>query len=248
MPILNDKIQKKLAHFGLGSRREIEDWIRSGRISINNVPAKIGDRIAKADVVKIDGRLIPLQTQQKLARKTILYYKPEGELVSRKAEDDRPLVFDALPKLKRQRWVAIGRLDCNSSGLILFTTDGNLAHTLMHPKFEIEREYSVRIRGKLTKEQMQILQKGVRLEDGMARFEKIEEKGGQNANHWYNVTLKEGRNREVRRMFESQGLIVSRLIRIRFGNILLPRNLRIGKYVEVEESRIQALFNPTHTV
>ena len=236
-----EKLQKVLATFGLGSRREIEQWIKDGRIKINESLAKLGDRVATEDKIKIDDRPVRLKPKEEIKHRVLIYHKPAGEICSRKDDQDRPLLFDALPKIRGKRWILIGRLDFNTSGLLLVTTDGELANRMMHPSFEIEREYAVRVLGKITQEMLLRLKKGVKLEDGMARFEEIKEAGGEGANHWYHVMLREGRNREVRRLFESQGVKVSRLIRIRFGSIGLPRFLRAGQWKDLDKNEIDSL-------
>ena len=236
-----EKLQKVLATVGLGSRLEIQQWNKDGRIKVNDVLAKLGDRISTEDKVKIDDRLVRLKQKEEIKHRVLIYHKPAGEICSRKDDQDRPLLFDSLPKIRGKRWILIGRLDFNTSGLLLVTTDGELANRLMHPSFEIEREYAVRTLGTMTREMLLRLTKGVKLEDGMARFEGIEDAGGEGANHWYHVMLREGRNREVRRLFESQGLKVSRLIRIRFGPIGLPRFLRAGQWKDLDKKEIDTL-------
>lgn len=236
-----EKLQKVLARIGLGSRREIEQWIIAGRLSINNTKATLGDRIHLSDTVTLDGRPITLRTTEEVGQRVIIYHKPAGELSTRNDPEGRPTVFDNLPKLRGRRWISVGRLDFNTSGLLIFTTDGELANHLMHPSSEIEREYAVRLLGTLTEEQIRRLKRGVKLEDGMASFDDILDAGGEGANHWYHVILREGRNREVRRLFETEGLTVSRLIRVRFAHITLPRYLRPGKWIDLEKSDIEAL-------
>lgn len=238
-----EKLQKVLANLGLGSRREIEQWIIAGRLSINNVTATLGDRIKLNDIITLDGRKIPLRNKENVNHRVLMYHKTSGELSTRQDPEGRPTVFDNLPQLRGRRWISVGRLDFNTSGLLLFTTDGELANRLMHPSFEVEREYAVRTLGTLTEEQMQRLKKGVRLEDGMASFDEILDAGGEGVNHWYHVILREGRNREVRRLLETQRLTVSRLIRVRFGPIKLPRFLRPGKWKDLEKSEMQELYN-----
>lgn len=237
-----EKVQKVLANFGLGSRREVERWVEEGRITINNKLATLGDRLHIEDIVKVDGRIVPLHTQTTDCR-VLLYHKPTGQIVSRKDPEGRPSVFDFLPRLRGKRWISVGRLDFNTSGLLLFTTDGELANHLMHPASNIEREYAVRILGEVSPEVLSRLKRGIKLEEGMARFDEIIDAGGTGINHWFHVILKEGRNREVRRLWESQGLKVSRLIRVRFGNITLPRWLRIGKWHEMETEDIEKLIH-----
>lgn len=242
-----ERIQKVLAAAGLGSRREIETWITAGRVTINGKPAKLGDRIGPEDRVGVDGRLVKaLERSGEARRRVILYHKPEGELTTRKDPEGRPTVFEALPRLRGSRWVSVGRLDTNTSGLLIFTNDGALANKLMHPSSEIEREYAVRVLGKVTDEQIMLLQRGVKLEDGMGKFDDIREAGGDGANHWYHVVLKEGRNREVRRLWEAIGLTVSRLIRVRFGELALPRDLPRGSWRDATEEEMRALFAAAH--
>lgn len=238
---MTEKLQKVLARAGLGSRRQIEGWITQGRITIDGIVAKLGDRIDNTAKVAVDGRLV-IQPQLRPAKcQVLIYHKPEGEICSRSDPEGRPTVFDNLPLLRGQRWVAIGRLDINTSGLLLFTTDGELAHRLLHPSYEVERQYAVRVLGKIDDTILKRLRVGVNLEDGFASFTDIQDAGGTGANHWYHVTLKEGRQREVRRLWESQDITVSRLIRIKFANIQLPRLLRPGKWQELEAEQIEAL-------
>lgn len=227
-----EKLQKVLARSGLASRRTIEEWIVAGRIKVNNQIAQIGMRVGARDVIKVDGRIVRMPRKQAEPR-LILYHKPEGEICSRNDPERRPTVFMNLPKLPQGRWIGIGRLDINTSGLLLFTNDGELANKLMHPSANLEREYAVRVFGHVDEAILSRLQKGVKLEDGKAQFEKIIDAGGEGRNHWYHVTVNEGKNRLVRRLWESQGVTVSRLIRIRFGNYTLPKNLRMGKWVEL---------------
>jgi len=242
-----ERIQKVLAAAGLGSRREIETWIAAGRVTINGRPAKLGDRIRESDRVSVDGRPVKaLERVGEARHRVILYHKPEGELTTRKDPEGRPTVFEALPRLRGSRWVSVGRLDTNTSGLLIFTNDGALANKLMHPSSEIEREYAVRVLGKVTDEQLALLQRGVKLEDGMAKFDDIREAGGEGANHWYHVVLREGRNREVRRLWEAIGLTVSRLIRVRFGDLALPRDLPRGSWRDATEEESRALFAAAH--
>lgn len=236
------KLQKFLAQKGLGSRREMEALIATGEVSVNGKVAIVGDRVGASDVVRIGKRVIRLNPQESLP-KVLLYHKPEGEIVSRHDPEGRPSVFDKLPHLRSSKWIAIGRLDFNTSGLLIFTTDGALANRLMHPRFEMEREYAVRILGKLTPEQMTQLTTGVELADGRAAFSYLAEQGGEGINHWYRVILKEGKNREVRRMFESIGLSVSRLMRVRFGPINLPPRIKRGQWLELDEKETQRLLS-----
>ncbi len=242
----SEKLQKVAAGLGLGSRRLLEEWIQAGRFSINGVRAKIGDRVSPVDHILLDGR--PLRTrdlrEKKSEAQVLIYHKPVGELCSRSDPEGRPTVFDKLPVMRTKRWISVGRLDFNTSGLLLFTTDGDLANRLMHPSSNIEREYAVRILGPCTPSVLNLLQKGVRLEDGMARFESIRDAGGQGSNHWYHVTVAEGRNRIVRRLFESQNLKVSRLMRVRFGAMDLPRLLKPGQYRVLQKAELANFLLP----
>ena len=243
---LNDhteKLQKVLARAGLASRRTIEDWILDGRVSVNGVLAKVGDRVSDKDQIRVDGRVIKVKSEEESTRRVILYYKPDGEVCTRTDPQGRPTVFDRLPRLVDERWVAVGRLDINTQGLILFTNDGDLANRLMHPSSQIEREYAVRILGELTKEQMDALRSGVTLEDGVASFTGLKYGGGreEGANHWYHAVISEGKKREVRRMFESQGVQVSRLIRVRYAHLQLPKGLAQGRWIELDRSDIDKL-------
>lgn len=238
--IHTDKLQKILANKGLASRRVIEDWIKAGRVTLNGSKATLGVRATTQDIILVDGRRI-LFSQKVEKTKIIIYHKPAGEVCTRHDEQGRRTIFDNLPKVRGQRWISVGRLDLNTSGLLLLTTDGELAHLLMHPSNEIEREYAVRVLGKPSSEVLENLQKGVKLEDGTFHFEKFTDAGGEGANHWYHVTLKQGRNRMVRRMWESQGLVVSRLMRIRFGNVNLPRSLKMGQHIDLDEKTYQQL-------
>ena len=238
---LTYKLQKLLAQKGLGSRREMEVLIASGRVSINGRTAVLGDRIGAQDRVQIGKRVIRFDFADRLPR-VLLYHKPEGEIVSRSDPEGRPTVFDRLPHLKSSKWTAIGRLDFNTSGLLIFTTDGALANRLMHPRFEVEREYAVRTIGKLTAAQITQLTTGIQLEDGVASFDLLIEAGGEGINQWYRVVLKEGKNREVRRMFEAIGMTVSRLMRVRFGPINLPPRVRRGQWFELNEKETRCLL------
>ncbi|RMD70332.1 MAG: pseudouridine synthase [Gammaproteobacteria bacterium] len=234
-----ERIQKTLARAGVGSRREIERWIEQGRIAVNRRPARLGMKVRETDRILLDGRPLALPSSR---RRVIAYHKPEGEICTRSDPQGRPTVFQRLPRLKGGRWVAVGRLDINSSGLLLFTTDGALAHRLMHPRNGLEREYAVRVYGEVDEAMLWRLREGVALEDGPARFESIREAGGEGKNRWFHVVLKEGRNREVRRLWASQGVQVSRLIRIRFGPIALPPGLRQGQWKALDGEQIRALL------
>lgn len=243
-----ERLQKVLAQMGLGSRREIEEWVVAGRILVNDQPAELGQKIGPGDRVKCNGKLVPLRFDTRTPR-LIMYHKPDGEIVSRDDPEGRPTVFDRLPMLRKGRWIAIGRLDFNTSGLLLFTNDGTLANRLMHPRYELEREYAVRLLGQLTDEQAESLRSGIQLEDGVARFTTLRDEGGEGINHWYRVTLSEGRNREVRRMFEAVGLTVSRLMRVRYGPVALPSKLKRGMWMDLPEAEvceIAGLPKPRH--
>ncbi len=230
-----ERLQKVLAQAGVASRREIEELVVAGRISVNGLPASLGQKIGPGDRVKLNGKLIPLRFTVRTPR-VLIYHKPEGEIVSRDDPEGRPTVFERLPVLRKGRWLAVGRLDFNTSGLLLFTNDGDLANRLMHPRYELDREYAVRLLGELTEEQAKSLTEGIQLEDGPARFNTLHDEGGEGANHWYRVTLSEGRNREVRRMFEAVGLTVSRLMRVRYGPVELPARLKRGMWMEMAEA------------
>jgi 23S rRNA pseudouridine2605 synthase len=235
------KLHKVLADAGMGSRRDMEDLIIQGRVSVNGLPAHIGQRIGPTDQVRINGKLVHRKIQTKPPR-VILYHKPAGEIVSQSDPEGRPTVFDRLPKPRQGRWIAVGRLDFNTEGLLLFTTSGELANRLMHPRYGVEREYAVRILGELSQENTAQLKSGIALDDGQAKFLRLTMGGGDGANRWYHVALTEGRNREVRRMFEAVGHTVSRLIRTRYGIFLLPPRLRRGKWEEVEAGGIYNLM------
>ena len=238
-----EKLQKALARMGLGSRRQMEEVIKAGRVSINQKPATIGDRVEQSDEIRVDGRLIKYKSEREKRRRVLAYYKPEGEICSANDPEGRTTVFERLPKLTHDRWIMVGRLDINSTGLLLFTNDGELAHRLMHPSNEIVREYAVRILGELTPEMMRNLTDGVMLEDGLAKFEDIRQGGGEGVNKWYHVKLKEGRNRDVRRLIESQGLKVSRLLRTSYGSVDLPKELRTGRFIELDRKEIHRLID-----
>jgi len=245
-----ERVQKVLSRMGFGSRREIETWIEQGRVKINRNVARLGDKVSDGDRVELNNRraIVSLETA---ATRVIAYNKPEGEICSRKDEQNRASVYKNLPKISNGRWIGIGRLDINTSGLLLFTNDGELANRLMHPSSEIEREYASRVRGTVSAQQLEQLQKGVILDDGPANFERIADAGGEGSNHWYHVVLKEGRNREVRRLWESQQVQVSRLIRVRYGPVHLPRNLRQRKAIELGPEEVAQLaamvgYKPEH--
>ena len=239
-----ERIQKVLAQAGIASRREIERMIEDGLIKVNGKKAKTGQKITGKESIMIGKRTIHLDRRQidKNDHQYIIYNKPEGEIVSTNDPEGRPTVFRNLPKIKKGKWIAVGRLDINTRGLLIFTTNGELAHRLMHPSYEIEREYGVRVYGHVSSEVLNNLQQGVELEDGVAQFHNIREFRSEGSNHWYHVTLSEGKNREVRRLWESQEVPVNRLIRIRYGTVNLPRSLKKGKSEEIKKSELKQLF------
>jgi 23S rRNA pseudouridine2605 synthase len=235
------KLHKVLAEAGMGSRRDMEELIIAGRVSVNGEPAHIGQRIMPTDQVRINGKPVKRKLQNKPPR-VLLYHKPTGEIVSHADPEGRPSVFDKLPPMKTAKWLAVGRLDFNTEGLLMLTTSGDLANRFMHPRYSVEREYAVRVVGELAEGMRQKLLHGVELEDGPANFLRIRDGGGEGTNHWYHVALAEGRNREVRRMFEAAGLMVSRLIRTRHGPITLPKGLKRGRWEELEDNQVRSLM------
>ena len=239
---MSERLHKLLASAGFGSRREIERWIEEGRVMVNGVIAKRGDSATEQDEISIDGRRLLARQISAPQRRVIAYYKPEGEITTRKDPEGRPTIFENLPRITQGRWITVGRLDINTSGLLLLTTDGELANRLMHPSHAVQREYAVRVLGEVDAEILKRLLHGVELEDGVAHFESIADAGGSGANHWYHVTLSEGRNREVRRLWETQGIKVSRLIRVRYGPMTLPRRLRPGRWQELTAEELEPLL------
>jgi 23S rRNA pseudouridine2605 synthase len=239
--ITGERLQKFLAQAGLGSRRQIEDWIRAGRITVDGRTAQLGDRVDGAELIRLDGRRLQ-RPPPHVRRRVLAYYKPAGQLISRSDPGDRPTVFEGLPRLSHGRWIAVGRLDINTQGLLLLTNDGELANRLMHPSSRVEREYAVRVRGEVDKALLERLREGVALDDGPARFNSISDAGGSGVNHWYHVVLREGRNREVRRLWESQGVTVSRLVRVRYGPVTLRRGLHPERWDALNEAQIEELM------
>ncbi|MFA5960358.1 MAG: pseudouridine synthase [Tatlockia sp.] len=238
-----ERLQKILSQAGIGSRREMERFIEQGLVTVNGQVAKIGDSAGPNDKISVKGRVIPNPLSRESKVRILLYHKPVGEISSRNDPNHSRTVFDKLPSIHQGRWVQVGRLDINTSGLLVFTNDGELANRLMHPKFGLEREYAVRVHGQVSPEAINALLKGVELDDGKAQFKRIDFKGGEGANGWYHVTLTEGRNREVRRLWQSQGVEVSRLIRIRYGRFVMPRSLARGSYKELTDKEVSAFLN-----
>jgi 23S rRNA pseudouridine2605 synthase len=240
---VDEKLQKVLARAGYGSRRVMETWISAGRIKVNGAIAGLGDRVGPDDKILVDGKKLAANTAIEVPQRILLYNKPIGEICTRDDPEGRKTVFDNLPELHHARWVVIGRLDINTSGLLLFTTDGELANRLMHPSSQVEREYAVRVLGDVSPEMIAAMHEGVMLEDGKARFTDIQYFAGENSNHWYHVVILEGRNREVRRLWESQGVRVSRLKRVRFGNIFIPSQISVGRYCELGGKEARDLYH-----
>ncbi len=237
-----EKLQKVMARMGLASRREIEAWISAGRVKVNGAVASLGMRVDLHDAIAVDGKVIRREESAESVRRVIIYNKPEGEICTRDDPEGRPTVFDRLPRPKDGRWINIGRLDINTTGLLMFTTDGELANRLMHPSYQMDREYAVRVRGEVDEEMIERLKTGVMLEDGPAKFTDIKEApGGEGFNHWYHCVVMEGRNREVRRLWESQGLVVSRLKRVRFGPVFITSDLTMGRWREMSQREVDIL-------
>lgn len=237
-----EKLQKVLARIGLGSRRDIETWISQGRVKVNGALATLGQRVDLHDAIAVDGRLLKREEEAESVRRVLIYNKPDGEICTRDDPEGRPTVFDRLPRPKDGRWINIGRLDINTTGLLMFTTDGELANRLMHPSYQMDREYAVRVRGEVDDEMLERLKAGVVLEDGPAKFTDIKQApGGEGFNHWYHCVVMEGRNREVRRLWESQGVVVSRLKRVRFGPVFLTSELTMGRWREMGQGEVDVL-------
>ena len=237
-----EKLQKVLARIGVGSRRDVEAWISEGRIKVNGVAATLGLRVDLHDAITVDGKVVKREEAAETVRRVIIYNKPDGEICTRDDPEGRPTVFDRLPRPREGRWINVGRLDINTTGLLMFTTDGELANRLMHPSFEMDREYAVRVRGEVDDDMLLRLKNGVILEDGPARFTDIQQApGGEGFNHWYHCVVMEGRNREVRRLWESQGLVVSRLKRVRFGPVFLNSDLPMGRWRELTQGEVDTL-------
>ncbi len=237
----SERIQKLLSQAGLGSRREMERWIAEGLVQVNGKTAKLGDSATPEDKISVKGHPIANPLATSIKTRILLYHKPVGEISSRHDPKHTKTVFDNLPYLKQGRWIQVGRLDINTSGLLIFTNQGELANRMMHPKFEMEREYAVRVYGQVKPEAITNLLAGVPLEEGIAKFKKVEYRGGEGVNTWYHVVLTEGRNREVRRLWNSQGVEVSRLIRVRYGHIHMPRSLARGEYIELAPKEVDVL-------
>ncbi len=237
-----EKLQKVLARMGFGSRRDIEQWITDGRVMVNARVAKLGARVDALDSITVDGRPLKQDAETYLQRRVLIYNKPEGEVCTRNDPEGRPTVFDRLPRPHTGRWINIGRLDINTTGLLMFTTDGELANRLMHPSYQMDREYAVRVRGEVTEEMIENLKRGVMLEDGPAKFTDVQAApGGEGYNRWFHCVVMEGRNREVRRLWESQGVVVSRLKRVRFGPVFLTSDLSMGRWREMGQAELDIL-------
>ena len=239
---MQERLQKVLARSGLGSRRQIEQWIRDGRVEVDGARAELGQKVSGRERILVDGRKVQLTRPAHAAAEVLAYHKPVGEICSRDDPQGRETVFEHLPEPESGRWISIGRLDINTAGLLLFTTDGELAHKLMHPSMQVEREYAVRLLGDVDMPMLERLVNGVELEDGPAHFDAIEESGGKGVNRWFHVIIREGRNREVRRLWESQGVKVSRLTRVRYGPVILERKLRKGNWRPLDDKEIRQLY------
>lgn len=241
-PPVGEKLQKVLARMGVASRRDAEQWIKDGRIKVNGLVASLGMRVTPRDSISVDGEAVKQDREAARLRRVILYNKPEGEVCTRRDPEGRPTVFERLPRLKSGRWINIGRLDINTTGLLIFTTDGELANRMMHPSYNMDREYAVRVRGEVTDEMIENLKNGVMLEDGPAKFTDIQAAPeGDGFNRWFHCVVMEGRNREVRRLWESQGLVVSRLKRVRFGPVFLTSALSVGRWREMDQRELDIL-------
>jgi len=245
---MSERIQKVLARAGYGSRRQIESLIKEGKVIVNGEVAKLGDQVNVGDTMKLDGSPLSAKRLWQQPQQVLLYNKKVGEVCTRKDPEGRRTIFQSLPTPEEGRWVSVGRLDINTSGLIILTTDGELANRLMHPSNEMDREYAVRVLGEVTPEIMQNLREGVELDDGKAKFADIQEAGGEGANHWYHVVIQEGRNREVRRLWESQGVQVSRLMRVRYGPIIIPSQLKMGRWMMLQGQDLAALYEEVDLV
>ena len=237
-----ERIQKVLARAGYGSRRQLETWIQEGKVTVNGEVATLGDQIKEGDTIKLDGKPCSPKRVWQQPQQVLLYHKPVGEVCTRNDPEGRRTIFQSLPAPEQGRWVSVGRLDLNTSGLIILTTDGELANQLMHPSNQMDREYAVRVLGEVTPEMMQQLRDGVMLEDGEAKFTDIQESGGEGANHWYHVVIQEGRNREVRRLWEAIGVQVSRLTRLRYGPVIMPNKLKPGRWMPLEGKELDYLY------
>lgn len=244
---MTEKLQKVLARAGFGSRRQLEEWIVAGRVKVNGKVAQLGARVDDKDQIIVDGKKLAPQKKIREQTRIILYNKPEDEICTRSDPEGRPTVFDKLPPIRHGRWVSIGRLDINTSGLLLFTTDGELANKLTHPSSQVEREYAVRVMGEVTPDMVQAMHKGVIIDGDVCRFSDIQHYGGEGINQWYHVVLMEGKNREVRKLWESQGLQVSRLKRVRFGPIFIPSTIKRGTYQDLNNTEIEKLYRLVET-
>lgn len=247
-PVAGEKLQKVLARAGLGSRREMEGVISSGRVLVNDEPAKLGDRVSPEDKISLDGEVISTKVSDKDVVRVLLYNKPEGQICSQSDPEGRPTVFEHLPKLSSGRWISVGRLDFNTSGLLLFTNDGDLAHKLMHPSSNIDREYLVRVQGEIKEDTLSNLKAGVKLDDGVAKFTDVVPGAQEGSNRWFYCVVMEGKNREVRRLWESQDCRVSRLKRVRYGCVFIPSHVRVGQWMELEEKELKELYGSVDLV